>query len=111
MNVYFVGYAIKLGREIFYGRLQKDDILQTPFSRIPMDLLRYLLQGTKIRVYSDVELFRVLASALIYKETVSSPDVDHDPSPVWGDKLSEDSLIKSSNGSATDKLYHASAPL
>ena len=79
MNMYFVGYAIKLEREIFYSRLQKDDILQTPFSRLPVYLLRYLLQRTRVRIYPDVELFRVLASALVYKETVSSPDVDHYP--------------------------------
>ena len=75
--MYFVGHFIEFEWEILYCGLYEEDVWQTAFSRIPMYLLGYFLERTRVRVYSDVKLLRVLASALIYKETVSSPDVDH----------------------------------
>ena len=42
-----------------------------------MYLLGDLLQRSGVRIYPDVELFRVLPCTLEYKETVSGPYVDH----------------------------------
>ena len=44
-----------------------------------MDLLRYLFERPRVGVDSDVELVRIRPSKLVYKETVSSPDVDDYP--------------------------------
>ena len=60
-------------------RTYKEDVWQTSLIRFPMNLLGHLLQRTRVRIYADVEFLRVLASALINKEPVSGPDVDHYP--------------------------------
>lgn len=79
MYVDFVGNFIQLGREVLDRRLDEKHIRQASLSRIPMYLLRDFFQRPRVRVYPDVKLVWVLASALVYKETVSSPDVDHYP--------------------------------
>ncbi|MDT5063410.1 MAG: hypothetical protein QOH63_3869 [Acidobacteriota bacterium] len=40
-----------------------------------MNLLGYFLQQARIGVYPDVKFLRVLLGALVYKETVSGPNV------------------------------------
>jgi hypothetical protein len=68
------------GEDPVEGPLQRlEGHRQPSLSRIPVYLLRDLLQRARVRVYSDVKLVWVRAGAMVYKKTVSSPNVDHYP--------------------------------
>jgi hypothetical protein len=41
-----------------------------------MNLFGYLLERASVRVDAYVELVRILTSGLVYKETISGPQVD-----------------------------------
>lgn len=79
MHVYFVGYSVELNGQVFDRSLKKEKIRQSALSRLSMNLLGYLLQWTSVGIHSYEELLRMLSRALVYKETVSSPQVYHYP--------------------------------
>jgi len=79
MHMYFIGYTLEFGGQILHGGLNEQDIGKAAFFRTPVDLLGYLGQGPRTGIDPDVELVRVLSSALVYKATVAGPDIDHNP--------------------------------
>lgn len=76
MHMHLVGNAVQFTRQIFNGCLDEEDVRRATLRRLPIYLLRDLLQWTCVRIDSDVELVRIPPRRLVYKATVAGPDVD-----------------------------------
>jgi hypothetical protein len=77
MDVHFVGYSVQFRREVFDCGLYEQNVWEPAFLRFSMNFLGYLFQRASVGIHPDVKLPGVPAGALVYKETVSRPDVDH----------------------------------
>ena len=100
--MHFIGYTVQLRRQIFNRRLNEQYVRRTALRRLPMNLLRDLLEGTDVRIDPDVELVRVLTCRLVHKAPVAGPDIDDHSFAVRGDKFFKGVSIELSLGTATN---------
>ena len=70
-----IGRAVQFRGQVLDSRLQEKDVSKATLLRSPVNLLGDFFQWARIGVYADVKLPRVPARALVYKETVSGPDI------------------------------------
>ena len=88
---------------VFNRRLNEETLGAPPFAGFTMDLLRDLLERSRVQIDPDVELFRVLRGADWYTKRPSPVPMSMiTPSPVWFDEFFEGAFIELSDSAATN---------